>query len=220
MAGGIDKRVLAAGKDAIDDYLERIIPAMVERGGYIPTCDHGVPDDVSLRELPPLPPPHLRAGPPGVVGRSDDMARARMGDRVVVHYTGALADGAVFDTTRDGEPLAFTLGGQEVIPGFEGAVVGLEPGETRTTIIPAADAYGLRREELVAHVERARFPGKPAFKVGQQLKINQQDGQTLVATIVAVTPTTVELDANHPLAGKDLTYSITLVSIAGGHSST
>ena len=146
------------------------------------------------------------------------MAQARMGDRVVVHYTGKLADGTVFDSTRDDEPLEFTLGGKEVIPAFEQAVVGLAPGESRTTTVPAAEAYGPRREELEAHVERRRFPGRPDFKVGQQIKINQKDGQALVATVVAVTATTVTLDANHPLAGKDLTYAITLVSIAAGGS--
>jgi peptidylprolyl isomerase len=141
------------------------------------------------------------------------MAQARMGYRVKVHYTGTLADGTVFDTTRDGEPLEFTLGGKEVIPGFEQAVVGMAPGESRTTIVPAAEAYGPHREEMVAHVERGRFPGKPDLKVGQQLQIKQKDGQTLVAAVVAVTDTKVTLDGNHPLAGKDLTYTITLVSI-------
>ena len=144
------------------------------------------------------------------------MARARMGDRVKVHYTGTLADGAVFDTTRDAEPLEFTLGGKEVIPGFEEVVIGLEPGESRTTVVPAAGAYGPHREDMVAHVERARFPGKPDFKVGQQLQIKHKDGQTLVAAVVGITDSTVTLDANHPLAGKDLTYSITLVSILPG----
>jgi peptidylprolyl isomerase len=145
------------------------------------------------------------------------MAQARMGDRVRVHYTGTLADGTVFDTTQDAEPLEFTLGGKEVIPGFEAAVVGLEPGESTTTTVPAADAYGPRRQEKVAHVERRRFPGRPDFKVGQQLQIKQNDGQTLLATVVAVTDALVTLDANHPLAGKDLTYRITLVSIVAGH---
>jgi peptidylprolyl isomerase len=141
------------------------------------------------------------------------MAQAHMGDRVKVHYTGTLADGTVFDTTRDGEPLEFTMGGREVIPGFEEAIVGMQPGETRTTVVPAAEAYGPHRHEMVAHVERERFPGNPAFTVGQQLQITQNDGQKLVARVTDVTPTTVALDANHPLAGKDLTYRITLVSI-------
>lgn len=144
------------------------------------------------------------------------MARARMGDRVKVHYTGTLADGTVFDTTRDGEPLEFTLGGKEVIPGFEEAVVGLEPGESRTTVVPAAGAYGPHRQDMVAHVERGRFPGKPDFKVGQQLQIKHKDGQMMVAAVVGVTDSAVTLDANHPLAGKDLTYAITLVSILAG----
>jgi peptidylprolyl isomerase len=144
-----------------------------------------------------------------------DMPQARMGDRVKVHYVGTLADGTVFDQTEEGAPLEFTIGGNEVIPGFEAAVVGLEPGQERTVTIPAADAYGPRRSEMVAHVERERFPGNPAFQVGQQLQITQKDGTKLTATVTGVTPTTVTIDANHPLAGKDLTYAITLVSIMG-----
>jgi len=141
------------------------------------------------------------------------MAQAHMGDRVKVHYTGTLADGTVFDKTEEGAPLEFTMGGQEVVPGFEEAVVGMQPGETRTVTILAEEAYGPRRDEMVAHVERERFPGNPAFKIGQQLQITQNDGQKLVARVTDVTPTTVTLDGNHPLAGKDLTYRITLVSI-------
>jgi peptidylprolyl isomerase len=141
------------------------------------------------------------------------MTQAHMGDRVKVHYAGTLADGTVFDKTEDAAPLEFTLGAQEVIPGFEEAVVGMQPGGTRTVTIPAEEAYGPRRSEMVAHVERERFPGNPAFQVGQQLQITQANGQKLVAAVTDVTPTTVTLDANHPLAGKDLTYTITLVSI-------
>jgi len=143
------------------------------------------------------------------------MAQAHMGDRVKLHYTGTLADGTVFDQTEEGAPLEFTLGAQEVIPGFEEAVVGMQPGEERTVTVPAAEAYGPHRADMVAHVERERFPGNPAFKVGQQLEITQEDGTKLVATVTDVTPTTVALDANHPLAGKDLTYTITLVTIMG-----
>ena len=141
------------------------------------------------------------------------MAQAHMGDRVKVHYTGTLDDGRVFDTSEEGEPLEFTLGGQEVIPGFEETVLGMEPGESRTSTIPAADAYGPHREEMVTCVERDRFPGNPDFKVAQQLQIKHEDGQTLVATITGLTDSTVTVDANHPLAGEDLTFKIVLVSI-------
>jgi peptidylprolyl isomerase len=143
------------------------------------------------------------------------MSQAHMGDRVKVHYVGTLADGSVFDETEQGVPLEFTMGGQEVVPGFEEALVGMQPDETRTVTIPAEEAYGPRRDEMVAHVERERFPGNPAFRIGQQLQITQKDGQKLVARVTGVTPTTVTIDANHPLAGQDLTYRITLVSIMG-----
>ncbi len=143
------------------------------------------------------------------------MSQAHMGDRVKVHYKGTLADGTVFDQSEENAPLEFTLGAQEVIPGFEEAVVGMQPGDTRTVTVPAAEAYGQPRPDLVAHVERERFPGNPVFEVGQQLQITQDDGSKLVAAVIDVTPSTVTLDANHPLAGKDLTFTITLVTVMG-----
>jgi len=141
------------------------------------------------------------------------MAQAHTGDRVKVHYTGTLDDGRVFDTSEEGEPLEFTIGGNEVIRGFEQTIVGMEPGETRKVTIASADAYGPHRQEMVAEVERSRFPDDLDFRVGQQLQIEHEDGRTLLTTITAVTDSTVTIDANHPLAGEDLTFKITLVSI-------
>lgn len=142
------------------------------------------------------------------------MTQAKKGDRVKVHYTGKLDDGTVFDSSRDREPIEFTLGAGEVIPGFEAAVEGMEVGETKTTTIPAEEAYGPHRDDMILMVERSKFPPHIEPEVGQQLQLRQEDGQTLIVTVAAVTEDTVALDANHPLAGEDLTFDIELVEIS------
>jgi peptidylprolyl isomerase len=141
------------------------------------------------------------------------MSQARMGDTVRVHYTGKLNDGTVFDSSQDREPLEFQLGSQQVIPGFENAVVGMEAGDEKTVRIPVDEAYGQRREELVLTVGRDQFPEHIEPQVGQQLQLSQQ-GQIAVVTITDVDDSSVTLDANHPLAGQDLTFDLELVEIA------
>ncbi|MEW5928643.1 MAG: peptidylprolyl isomerase [Gemmatimonadota bacterium] len=140
------------------------------------------------------------------------MAQAKSGDTVRVHYTGRLDDGSVFDSSEGREPLEFVLGAQQVIPGFEEAVDGLSPGEERTVNIPADRAYGARREEMVLSVGRDQFPDEIRPEVGQQLQMSQ-DGQVAIVTITGVSDAEVTLDANHPLAGKDLTFDVQLVEI-------
>ncbi|HWQ13604.1 MAG TPA: peptidylprolyl isomerase [Roseiflexaceae bacterium] len=142
------------------------------------------------------------------------MTQAKSGDTVAVHYTGTLSDGTVFDSSRDRDPLTFTLGAGQVIPGFEDAVRGMQPGETRTTTIPAGQAYGERDEDLVFEVERSHLPPNLAPEVGEQYQMRQQDGQTIVVTVQDVSPDHVTFDANHPLAGQDLTFDLELVSIS------
>jgi len=141
------------------------------------------------------------------------MARAKYGDTVKVHYTGRLDDGTVFDTSADGEPLQFTIGSGQIIPGFEQAVVGMNPGESKTVKIPAEDAYGQRREDLIIEVEKSQLPEGLKPEVGLQLQSRQPDGRIVVLTIADMTESHVTLDANHPLAGKDLTFEIQLVEI-------
>ena len=141
------------------------------------------------------------------------MARAKYGDTVKVHYTGRLDDGTVFDTSANGEPLQFTIGSGQIIPGFEQAVVGMNPGESKTVKIPAEDAYGQRREDLIIEVEKSQLPEGLKPEVGLQLQSRQPDGRIVVLTIADVTESHVTLDANHPLAGKDLTFEIQLVEI-------
>ncbi len=141
------------------------------------------------------------------------MAEAKHGDTVKVHYTGKLEDGTVFDTSVDHDPLQFTIGEGQIIPGFEQAVVGMNPGESKTIKVTADDAYGLHHEEMVLVVDRNQLPADLNPEVGQQLQSRQPDGQTIVVTVTDVSESSVTLDANHPLAGKDLTFEIQLVEI-------
>lgn len=141
------------------------------------------------------------------------MVQAQRGDTVQVHYTGKLEDGTVFDTSTNRDPLQFTIGEGQIIPGFEQAVVGMNPGESKTVTIPMDQAYGPHREEMVLEVDRKQFPEHLNPEVGQQLQVRQQNGQTMIVTVVEVSETNVTLDANHPLAGEDLTFDIHLVGI-------
>jgi len=141
------------------------------------------------------------------------MTQAKAGDKVKVHYTGKLADGTQFDTSADQDPLEFTLGAGEVIPGFEDAVLGMNPGDTKTATIPADNAYGDYDDELVLEVERNQFPPEITPEVGQRLQLHQGDGQVFGAVVTEVNGDTVTLDANHPLAGQELTFDIELVEI-------
>jgi len=141
-------------------------------------------------------------------------SQARNGDVVQVDYTGKLADGTVFDSSAERGPLEFTLGAGQMIPGFEKAVFGMKVGEKKTVTIPVDEAYGPRRDDLVVEVPREKLPSDMTPEVGQQLGIKQPDGRTAIVTITNVSDNnTVTIDANHPLAGKDLTFEIELVKI-------
>lgn len=140
------------------------------------------------------------------------MAKAKNGDTVKVHYTGKLNDGSVFDSSQDREPLEFTLGEGQLIPGFEKAVEGMEVGDNTTVEIPSDEAYGERRDDLELEVAKNELPGDIDPEVGMQLQMKQQEsGQAIPVQITAVEDEKVKLDANHPLAGKDLTFDIELV---------
>ncbi|UBF25651.1 peptidylprolyl isomerase [Kovacikia minuta CCNUW1] len=141
------------------------------------------------------------------------MAHAKSGDTVKVHYTGKLEDGTEFDSSRDRDPLEFTIGEGNIIPGFEKAVVGMSLGESKTEIIPTEQAYGPYQEEMVVTIDRKQMPAEIAPEVGQQLHIQQPNGQVLPVIITDVSDATVTLDANHPLAGENLTFDIQLVEI-------
>jgi len=138
---------------------------------------------------------------------------AKTGDTVKVHYTGKLDDGTVFDSSNGREPLQFTIGEGQVIPGFEQAVTGMKPGESQTVKIPVEEAYGPYQQELVLVVGQDQFPADLEPEVGQQLQITQADGKVTVVTVTGISESGVILDANHPLAGKDLTFEIELMEI-------
>ena len=141
------------------------------------------------------------------------MAQAKHGDTVKVHYTGKLEDGMVFDTSTDLDPLQFTIGDGQIIPGFEQAVIGMNPSESKTIKIPTDEAYGPHREEMVQMVDRNQLPVDLKPEIGQQLQSRQTDGQTIVVTVTDVSESSVTVDGNPPLAGKDLTFDIQLVEI-------
>jgi len=140
-------------------------------------------------------------------------AQAKNGDVVQVDYTGTLENGTVFDTSVGGEPLNFTLGEGQVIPGFEQAVLGMKVGESKTFTIPADEAYGQYRDDLVQVINREDLPAGLDPEVGEQLQGPRPDGGTGICTVTNVTDTTVTVDFNPPLAGKDLTFEIKLLSI-------
>jgi FKBP-type peptidyl-prolyl cis-trans isomerase 2 len=142
---------------------------------------------------------------------------ARNGDTVKVHYTGKLADSTVFDTSVGSEPLEFTLGQGKVIAGFEQAVIGMRVGESKTVTIPADQAYGQYRDDLIIEIGRDQLSPNINPEVGMQLQ-SSQGGSVSIVTIVEVTETTVKIDTNHPLAGQDLTFDIELVEIGASLS--
>jgi FKBP-type peptidyl-prolyl cis-trans isomerase 2 len=141
------------------------------------------------------------------------MVQAQSGDRVKVHYTGRLADGTTFDTSLQRDPLEFTLGGGQIIPGFEQAVLGMTSGASKTITIPAAQAYGPHQSERVMELERHHLPRDLHPELGQHLHLQRQTGETLDVVVTALTEGHITLDANHPLAGHDLIFDIQLVEI-------
>ncbi len=169
------------------------------------------------------------------------MAQAKTGDKVKVHYTGTLDDGSVFDTSESpieqpndhscgcgskqgvdtgcgcdvdaGDPMEFVIGGGQLIPKFEAAVIGLEPGQSVTVTISADDAYGQHAEALVAVIDRSEIPAEINPEPGHQMEVILEDGSPLPVLVTEVTDATITLDGNHPLAGRDLTFAIRLVEI-------
>jgi peptidylprolyl isomerase len=141
------------------------------------------------------------------------MSQAKRGDTVHVHYRGTLDDGTEFDSSAGGEPIAFTLGSGEVIPGFETALEGMAPGDKKSERIEAGNAYGARSDELVFTVGRDQIPPGSDVEVGDTLQVGFPDGSNAVVQVTAMDDKTVTLDANHPLAGQALTFDLELVKI-------
>jgi peptidylprolyl isomerase len=142
------------------------------------------------------------------------MAAAKNGDSVKIHYTGKLNDGTVFDSSTGRDPLGFTIGSGQVIPGFEEAVIGMSLGDSKEVTIPAQKAYGTRNEELMMPFPRNQVPPDLNPEVGQKLQLSGPNGEPVMVSVAEITDEHIILDANPPLAGKDLTFAIELVEIA------
>jgi FKBP-type peptidyl-prolyl cis-trans isomerase 2 len=141
------------------------------------------------------------------------MSQVKENDTVVVHYTGKLTNGEVFDSSEGREPLEFQMGSGQLIPGFERAVMGMKVEESKTFDIPSAEAYGDLREDLYYEVPRENFPEHINPEPGMRLSMGTGDGREIPVTITNVGQEVVNLDANHPLAGKDLTFEVRVVEI-------
>lgn len=142
------------------------------------------------------------------------MTQAMPGTKVSIHYTGTLADGTTFDSSQGREPLTFEMGAGQIIPGLEAALDGMAEGECTTVTIPAAQAYGPRREDAMSQVPRDAVPAHIPLDLGTQLQVQTPDGKAMPVTVAEVTDEVVTLDANHPLAGQDLTFALELVKVA------
>jgi peptidylprolyl isomerase len=142
------------------------------------------------------------------------MTQAKSGDTVKVNYTCRVVDGPVFDSTQSKEPLEFQLGAGQIIQGFEKSIVGMQPGETKTIDLPPEEAYGNRREDMVVAIERSNIPENVELQVGRKLYLQRQDGLPVEVTLTEVTESRVVVDANHPLAGRPVTFDIELLEIA------
>lgn len=141
------------------------------------------------------------------------MSKAAKGDTVKVHYTGRLADGEVFDSSEDREPLEFDLGQGQVIEGFEEAILGMEQGDKKTVEISVDKAYGPVNPEYILKAPRDQMPQDLDPQIGMQLQMPVPDGPPVVVTITEFDNESVTLDANPPLAGKDLIFDLELVGV-------
>ncbi|RMD93594.1 MAG: peptidylprolyl isomerase [Calditrichaeota bacterium] len=139
---------------------------------------------------------------------------AKSGDKVKVHYKGMLDDGTVFDSSFDSEPLEFVIGENMVIPGFENAVKGMNVGDTKKFSVPPEEAYGPYREDLVVEIDRSHVPPHIDLELGMMLQVRSQEGSVTNVKVTEIGEETVTLDANHPLAGKALTFEIELVDVS------
>jgi len=141
------------------------------------------------------------------------MSNAASGDRVKIHYTGKLEDGTEFDSSSGRDPLEFELGSGQVIAGFDKAVEGMAIGESKSVTILPEDAYGPRHDQMVQDVPKSALPSDLTPTEGMALQTRDQQGKTVRLTVTAVNEETITVDANHPLAGKALTFDIELVAI-------
>lgn len=142
------------------------------------------------------------------------MTQVKTGDTVRIHYTGTLSDGSTFDSSAGRDPLEFVVGSGQIIPGLDKAMPGMSVGDKKTVEVPADEAYGQPNPDAMQSVPRQDIPDHIPLELGTQLQVQTPQGQTLPVTVTEVTDEAVTLDANHPLAGKDLTFDVELVEIA------
>jgi FKBP-type peptidyl-prolyl cis-trans isomerase 2 len=141
------------------------------------------------------------------------MSQAKKGDRVKVNYSLAVDNNTVIENTKDMKPIEFKLSAGEALPSFEQAVIGMSPGETKSIEIPSKEAYGERREELIMKVDRKDLPEDLNPQVGQQLRLDSEKHEPFMVTVTGVSESELIMDANHPLAGKNLSFEIELIEI-------
>jgi FKBP-type peptidyl-prolyl cis-trans isomerase 2 len=141
------------------------------------------------------------------------MSKAQANDTVKVHYTGKLTTGEVFDSSLERDPLQFTLGGGQMIKGFDEAVNGMELNEKKTVTIVSDEAYGPVREDLIQDIPKTQLPDDLKPEIGQTLVATGPEGQQTQVLVTDVSDEAIKIDANHPLAGKDLVFEIELVEI-------
>jgi peptidylprolyl isomerase len=141
------------------------------------------------------------------------MAKAGNGNTVKVHYTGKLDDGTVFDSSKGSDPIEFTLGEGRMIPGFEAAIMGMEVGDSKTVKLASDQAYGPHRDDKMLKVDRQEIPASIPLAKGMKLQAQAPNGEVVYFSVVEFNDTQVTLDGNHPMAGKDLTFDIELVSL-------
>lgn len=144
------------------------------------------------------------------------MQQVKTGDKVKVHYHGKLTSGETFDSSAGREPLEFEVGGGMVIKGFDDGVTGMTIGEKKTINIPFDEAYGPLNPEMLIDMPRERFPAEMELEIGMPLMMSDNQGNQFQVTITEIKELSVMLDANHPLAGKDLIFDLELVEIVGG----
>ncbi len=144
---------------------------------------------------------------------TDKTKTATIGDRVTVHYIGTLDNGAIFDSRDSNDPLTFILGEESVFPTLEQEICGMHCGQTRNILIPTEKAYGPRKNDNLLKVDRSQFPADKTPEPGTLLTITFSDGEERIMRVMSCDDRDVTLDANHPLAGLDLTFALTLVAI-------
>jgi FKBP-type peptidyl-prolyl cis-trans isomerase 2 len=143
------------------------------------------------------------------------MQQVKAGDKIKVHYHGRLDNGETFDKSEGREPLEFEVGSGMVIKGFDDGVTGMTVGQKKTVTIPADEAYGVKNPDMLIEMPKDRFPKDMEIEVGMPLGMSDNQGQQFQVVVAEIKDDVVILDANHPLAGQDLTFDLELVEIVG-----